>query len=310
MKKNILPAVGLSVYSLCAFSTPLQAPVLKSKVLDTEASLSWKKVEGATGYALYYSKVPFQGVEHIFRIDQGNSRSYKAILPVSTNYLVAVKAYNAKQEESAYSNIETVAVSQAQVAYMSLNRQKYDKAELKEGVFQLLVDIRPEIKPSKVEFLAPDNSSYGDLNIKADNQAELFVETGLSSIEPYLLAGNYKINNQEGKKLADMTIANGAYPPFPKIVSPIHDAANVKTEPTITFKSQFPTTISVTDTTTNKEVFFARDLKIFATVGGGKSVKPEGLNLKPNTRYLLEVNQTNKAVAKGSTTIISFTTKD
>jgi hypothetical protein len=309
MKKNIFPAVMLSIYSTCTFAAPPQAPVLKSKVLDAEASLSWKKVEGATGYALYYSKTPYQGVEHVFRIDQGNSDSYKAILPVDANYLVAVKAYNAKQEESAYSNIETVAVSQAQVTYMSLNRQKYDKTELKEGEFQLLVDIRPEIKPSKVEFLAPDNSSYGDLNIKADNQAELFVEAGLASIEAYLLAGNYKINNQEGEKLTDVTIKNGAYPSFPKIVSPIHNATNVKIKPTITFKSQFPTTISVTDTTTNKEVFFARDLKTSATAGGGKSVKPEGLNLKPNTRYLLEINQTNKAVAKGSTTVISFTTK-
>jgi hypothetical protein len=38
-------------------------------------------------------------------------------------------------------------------------------------------------------------------------------------------------------------------------------------------------------------------------------VKIDGVDLKPDTRYLLEINETNPDVAKGSTSIIAFSTQ-
>ncbi len=307
MKKILLTAL-LSFLSTHSFAIAPSEPSLTSEVKGVDVSFSWSTVEDAAGYALYYARVPYQGSESIVRIDQGNSNFFSVPLFPGADYLVAMKAYNSNLEESEFSNIEQVVVSQAQVAYMGLSRQRYNGVELKDGVFQMLVDLDRQAGFSNLELFSPDNSSYGQFTIKDDNQAEMYIEEDLALMEALLLTGEYRIGNEVGN-IPLISVENGTYPPYPEIISPAHNATNVELNSVINFTAMSPTNISITDLETNKEVFFTKEPIYVIETDGTKSIKIDSVNLKPDTRYLLEINSIKEAAAKGSTSAIAFSTK-
>ncbi len=307
MKKIILTAL-LSTLSGQSFAVTPTEPVLNSEVKGVDVSFSWSKVDNAKGYALYYSRFPYQGLDEVVRVDQGNSNFLAASLFPGADYLVAVKAYNTNQEESKFSNVEQVTVSQAQVAYMALNRQRYNGLELKEGVFQILVDLDRNKNYSNLELFAPDKKSYGQFTIKDDKQAEMYITDDLSVMEPYLFKGEYRIGNEAGS-IPIISIENDSYPPYPQIMFPVHNATNVGKNPVIKYTAMSPATISITDLEANKEVFFSGESNIVVEADGSKSIRIDSINLKPDTRYLLEINSIKKHAAKGSTSAIAFSTK-
>jgi len=307
MKKILLTAL-LSTLSSQSFAVAPTEPVLTSEVKGVDVSFSWSKIQDAAGYSLYYTQAPFQGFDDVVRIDQGNSNSFAVPLYPGADYLVAIKAYNTNQEESEFSNVEQVAVSQAQVAYMALNRQRYNGLEIKEAVFQILVDLDRKTNYSNLELLAPDNKSYGQFTVKDDNQAEIYIIEDLAVMEPYLLKGEYKIGN-EGGSIPIISIESDSYPPYPDIMFPAHNATNVGKTPVIKYTAMSPANISITDLEANKEVYFSGESNIVVEADGSKSIKIDSINLKPDTRYLLEINSIKKHAAKGSTSAIAFSTK-
>jgi hypothetical protein len=306
MKKILLTAL-LSTLSTQSIAVAPVEPVLTSEVKGVDVSLTWPKVDDAFGYALYYSQVPYKGVDDVVRIDQGNSNSFAVPLYPGADYLVAIKAYNTNQEESDFSNIEQVTISQAQVAYMALSRQRYNGLELKEGVFQVLVDLDRKTHYSNLELFAPDKKSYGQFTIKDDNQAEIYITDDLAVMESYLLKGEYTIGNEAGS-VSLLSVKSDSYPPYPEIMFPVHNATNVGKNPVIKYTAMSPATISITDLETNKEVFFSGESTVVSE-NGVKSIKIDSINLKPDTRYLLEINSIKKHAAKGSTSAIAFSTK-
>jgi hypothetical protein len=306
--KKILLAALLSTLSSQSFAVAPAEPVLTSEVKGVDVSFSWPKIQDAAGYAFYYTQAPFQGLDDVMRIDQGNSNSFAVPLYPGADYLVAIKAYNSNQEESKFSNVEQVTISQAQVAYMALNRQRYNGLELKEGVFQMLVDLDKKTNYSTLELFAPDEKSYGQFTIKDDNQAEIYITDDLATMEPFLLKGEYRIGNEAGS-IPVISLESDSYPSFPEIMFPVHNATNVGKNPVIKYTAMSPATISITDLETNKEVFFSQESTIVVDADGSKSIKIDNINLKPDTRYLLEINSIKKASAKGSTSAIAFSTK-
>ena len=307
MKKILLTAL-LSALSSPSFAVAPAEPVLTSEVKGVDVSFSWPKIQDAAGYALYYTQAPFQGLDDVMRIDQGNSNSFAVPLYPGADYLVAIKAYNRNQEESKFSNVEQVTISQAQLAYMALSRQRYNGLELKEGVFQMLVDLDKKTNYSTLELFAPDKKSYGQFTIKEDNQAEIYITDDLAAMEPFLLKGEYRIGNEAGS-IPVISLESDSYPPFPEIMFPVHNATNVGKNPVIKYTAMSPATIAITDLETNKEVFFSEESTIVVDADGSKSIKIDSINLKPDTRYLLEINSIKKASAKGSTSAIAFSTK-
>lgn len=307
MNKILLTAL-LSTLSSQSFAVPPTEPALTSEVKGVDVSFSWSKIQDAAGYALYYTQAPFQGIDDVVRIDQGNSNSFAVPLYPGADYLVAIKAYNTNQEESDFSNVEQVSISQAQIAYMALSRQRYNGLELKEGVFQMLVDLDKKTNYSNLELFAPDKKSYGSFTIKDDNQAEIYVVDDLANMEPHLLKGEYRIGNETGT-VPLITVKSDSYPPFPEIIFPEHNATNVGKNPVIKYTAMSPETISITDLETGKEVLFLGESIAVVGENGTKSIKIDSINLKSDTRYLLEINSIKKHAAKGSTSAIAFSTK-
>ncbi len=309
MKKTLIATTLLSIISAQSFATPPKNPVITSKVEGIEVSLSWTKEQNATGYSLYYAQVPFTGPDDILRINLGDTNSLKASLFPGASYYATVTSYNSHQEESRWSNIERIDIDEIQMVSMALNRYQYNNVELKEGSFEMRVDVDQKIDFSTIELFAPGGDSYGQLINKGDNQAELFITEDLSFLETFLLEGAYSIKEPKGGEVVLKTIESGSYPSFPEIIAPTHNATNLGINPTVSFKASYPANISITDVETNKEVFFSRDFKYTEGEDGVMQVKIDGANLKKDTRYLLEINETNPDVAKGSTSIIAFSTK-
>jgi hypothetical protein len=305
MKKILLTAL-LSTLSSQSFAVAPTEPVLTSDVNGVDVSLSWPKVNGASGYALYYASVPYQDEYDIERLDQGNKNSFKYTLYPGAEYIVAIKAYNSNQEESDYSNIKEVTINKSFVSYMALSRQRYNGSSVDEGVFQILVDLDQKTNYSNLELFAPNGKSYGQFTIKEDNQAEIYIDSDLTNMEPFLLEGEYKMGNED-VSIPLATVKNGTYPPYPEIEFPVHNATNVGKNPVIKYTAVSPETISITDIGANEEVFFEKPI----AVGGNgiKSIKIDSIDLKPNTQYRLAINSIKKEVAKGSTSIIDFRTK-
>jgi len=90
-------------------SAAIQAPILSFSIEDTTVSLSWTEVSDATGYIFYYAPSPYVGPDSIVSIDRGLQTSLSANLWYGAEFIVAVQAYN-EQENSAYSNIETISI--------------------------------------------------------------------------------------------------------------------------------------------------------------------------------------------------------
>jgi hypothetical protein len=309
MKKTLIVTTLLLVISAQSFATPPKNPVITSEVEGTEVSLSWTKEQNAAGYALYYVQAPFAGLDDLLRVDLGDTNSLKAPLFPGASYYATVTSYNTNREESGWSNIERIDIEKIQMVSMALNRYQYNNVELKEGSFEVRVDVDQKIDFSTVELFAPSGDSYGQLINKGDNQAELFITEDLSFLETFLLEGAYSIKAPKGEKVDLKTIESGSYPSFPEIIAPTHNATDLGINPTISFKASYPTCISITDVETNKEVFFSRHFKYTEGEDGVVQVKIDGVDLKPDTRYLLEINETNPDVAKGSTSIIAFSTQ-
>jgi hypothetical protein len=137
-------------------------------------------------------------------------------------------------------------------------------------------------------------------------------------MEPFLLAGSYRLEGnyylesnpselRTGKVTFD--INNGSYPPYPEVTSPVPDAIGVSLNPSITFYSEKPITVSITKQNTQEEIFFSSDVKYILESDGAKTIKIDSVTLEPKTKYLLEINQTDMSIAKGSTSAVAFTTK-
>ncbi|MCK5828785.1 MAG: hypothetical protein KAH20_00590 [Methylococcales bacterium] len=306
------------LFSTACFSAPPEAPILKATVDGLKVDLSWTKVNKATGYTLYYTPSPFLGANFIEKLDKGNVRSQNATLFLGASYYVAIKAYNANKEESDYSNIELVTIDQFNLLYVGMSRYKHNNSMLDIGTFQLVVDVDQKIKLSNVRLITPDNTVLSNVNIKDSNQIEIFIDGDLASMEPYLLRGAYRLkgnyyfdSNPTEQKKGEITfnVKDGRYPAFPKITSPARNAINVSLNPNITVYSEKPMTISITKLNNKKEVFFSNDIKYEIESNGSKTIKIESVTLEPKTKYLLEINQTDVSVAKGSTSAITFTTK-
>lgn len=202
--------------------------------------------------------------------------------------------------------------------HLGLSRHQHNDKPVGVGTFQLLADINPNIKLTSVRLVTPINSEYSDFNIKSSNQIELFIKEDRVLMEPELVEGTYHLeadyyltSNPSAKGVDEVTfnVVDGNYPPFPNIKAPAVNAVGVSLNPTINFVAEKPTTLSITEKNTKIEVFYTGNVKYASVSDGSKSIKIDSVKLKPKTKYILEINQTDKSIAKGSTSAVSFTTK-
>lgn len=83
----------------------LTAPNLELSVVGLTVSAIWNRIEGASGYKLYYA--PYPQAQPIESLDMGSQFEISLTLPLNSAFYVAVAAYHSdKREESGYSNIE------------------------------------------------------------------------------------------------------------------------------------------------------------------------------------------------------------
>ncbi|MCK5828786.1 MAG: hypothetical protein KAH20_00595 [Methylococcales bacterium] len=317
MNRFLMSTISFFLFSTISFAAPPEAPTLVAKVNGFNVSLSWTEVEGAAGYALYYTPAPFLNGD-IERFDKGSKLAHKLSLFLGDSYLVAVKSYNANNEESEDSNIELVTINHVNILYVGLSRYQYNNIKLKGGTFQVAADIDDKFKLSSARLITPDNTIFTNINVKKSNQIELFIDSDLASMEPYLLEGTYHLegnyihkSNPNKQRIGKVTfkVNKGGYPPFPRIITPAINSINVSRNPRISFFSKKPSHISITKLKNLKEAFFSNDIKYKIEKNGAKTILIESVTLEPKTKYLLEINETDKSVAKGSTSEIVFTTK-
>lgn len=100
-------ALLFSLFSLVwvasAFAAPAP-PVLSHQVDGLEVTADWTPVEGATGYRLYYARIPFRGEESIENVDLGTATQFGGSLWSGAAYYIVVTAYD-DNGESIYSNL-------------------------------------------------------------------------------------------------------------------------------------------------------------------------------------------------------------
>lgn len=312
MKKIALIGMIAALWSTQTFAEALRPPVLTTDVSGEVVSLGWPKVESAMGYILEYAANPYQGEASIIREIKGDSTRYSFNLWPGASYYVAVKAYDVNHDKSAYSNIELVTVDPVQVVYFGLSRHRHGGQLLETGTFQVAVDLGNNLKIDSGQLIAPDNSFYGDFIVKGDQQIEIFYREHLASMEPFLIEGGYHftfLQSDQSRTDTVFSIKKGDYPAFPKIEYPTNNTVGVSLNPSISFRAANPTSLAITHSETGEEVFFMRGENLFKENNGLKTIKIDTVTLEPNTVYLLEVNETDKSIAKGSTSAISFTTK-
>lgn len=318
MNRPLTSAVFFVLFSTASLANPPKQPTLTVKTEGQSVNLSWTKVADATGYIVCYTPSPFLGPDYIKCDDLGTKLSLKAALYLGDSYFVAMKSYNANNEESTYSNIEQVTISQFYLLYVGLSRYQHNNTELDIGTFQLAGDVDQRIKLSSVRLTTPDSTMLSYFTIKKSNQIELFLKGKLKHMQPYLLDGVYRLEGnvaldknsnkqQVGKAL--FRVKKGSYPAFPKITYPTSDAKGVSLNPSISFNTEKPSTLSITKQSNQKEVFFSNNIQYALHSKGVKTLKIDMVTLEPKTKYLLEINQTDMSIAKGSTSAIFFTTK-
>ena len=317
MNRPLISVVSFILFSTASYAAPPEAPALTANVDGLNVNLSWTEVEGATGYALYYTPNPFLGTDSIERFEKGNNLTNQSTLFLGDSYFVAIKAYNENKEESQYSNIELVSIDHLNMLYVGLSRHQHNGIGLGVGTFQLAADVDQRIKLSNTRLITPDKTVFSNFNIKNSNQIEMFIREDLVLMEPSLLEGTYRLEgdcvseSDSNKHICATTfdVNSGSYPLFPEIISPASDAKDVSLNPSITFYSEHPATISITRKNTKEEVFFSRDINYVSAGDGAKIVTIDSVTLNPKTEYVLEVNQTDMSIAKGSTSAIAFTTQ-
>ena len=112
MKKNhlMLAAIVAFLFLLTptAYSQP-QAPYLNFFTSGSWVSLSWTKVNGATGYTLSAAAIPFTGVESIGTMDMGTQTEAIFNLWQGAAFYVAVQSRDASGL-SPYSNLREVVI--------------------------------------------------------------------------------------------------------------------------------------------------------------------------------------------------------
>jgi len=96
------------------FAASLPAPQINISVSGTIISISWNKIESASGYNLFYAPYPYIGAETITSVDLKTKLEFSATLTNGAAYYVAVKAYN-NMQSSDYSNIELFQISDNQI---------------------------------------------------------------------------------------------------------------------------------------------------------------------------------------------------
>jgi hypothetical protein len=317
MNSPLVSVISFVLFSTASFAAPPEAPALTAKVDGLNVNLSWTEVEGATGYALYYAPSPFLGTDSIERFEKGNDLTNQSTLFLGDSYFVAIKAYDENKEESDYSNIELVNIDHLNMLYMGLSRHQHNGIGLGLGTFQLAADVDQRIKLSNTHLITPDGAEFSNFTIKNSNQIEMFVREDLVLMEPLLVEGTYRLegdcvsesDSNEHICATTFDVTSGDYPLYPEVISPASDAVGVSLNPSITFYSEHPTTVAITRKITKEEVFFSRDIKYVTAGDGAKTITIDSVTLDPKTEYVLEVNQTNMSVAKGSTSAVAFTTK-
>lgn len=317
MNRPLISAISFVLFSTASFAALLEAPALTAKVDGLNVNLSWTEVEGAAGYALYYAQSPFLGTDSIERFEKGNDLTNQSTLFLGDSYFVAIKAYDENKEESEYSNIELVSVDHLNTVYVGMSRHQHNGVGVGVGTFQLAADVSQKIDLFNVRLITPDSTEFSNFNIKNSNQIEMFVREDLVNMEPSLLEGTYRLegdcvsasDSNEHICATTFDINSGNYPLFPEITSPASDEVGVSLNPSITFYAENPSTISITEKNTKKEVYFSRDIKYVSADDGAKIIAIDSITLEPKTEYIFEVNQTNMSVAKGSTSAVAFTTK-
>jgi len=100
--------------NLPLFANTLTSPQINISVSGLDVSLSWKAVENATGYRLYYAAYPYLGDDTIGNIDLASDLQFSATLTNGAAFYVAVKAYN-DSESSNYSNIELFQATEKEI---------------------------------------------------------------------------------------------------------------------------------------------------------------------------------------------------
>jgi hypothetical protein len=100
----------ISFFLMLSLSGPAGAvpspPILSVIVADTQLTLTWSAVEGATGYYISYAPFPYTGPDAIVTLDAGMANSLSVTLSPGDAFLLAVQARD-NTGLSPYSNIET-----------------------------------------------------------------------------------------------------------------------------------------------------------------------------------------------------------
>ena len=105
MNKFIQLLLFFFFYCQTFFVHAISAPQINVSVSQLNITISWKTVENASGYKLYYAAYPYLGAETIGNIDVKSELKFSATLTNGSAYYVAVKSYS-DTETSEYSNIE------------------------------------------------------------------------------------------------------------------------------------------------------------------------------------------------------------
>jgi len=101
----ILSILTFTVISTNAFA--IDAPILSVTTANSDLSLSWSNVPGATGYKLYFAPNPYLGPNTISSVDIGTNTSFSVTLWDGASFFIAVTALDGSASgESNYSNIE------------------------------------------------------------------------------------------------------------------------------------------------------------------------------------------------------------
>ena len=95
--------------SVVTTTTKTKAPVLSVKAGTKKATLSWKKVSGATGYEVYMSTKKASGYKKVATMKKASSVKYTAKkLKSKKTYYFKVRAYKTVSGKKVYSDFSTV----------------------------------------------------------------------------------------------------------------------------------------------------------------------------------------------------------
>lgn len=293
---------------LCAFHAQAQpaSPTLHLNTVGARVTLNWSALPDATNYRLFYAPYPYKGEQTIGSLDLKTDTAFSIKLAQDSAYYVAVKAYDASNQSSEYSNIGFLQIQERGEDYRNfwqstineINNDQFisddflylqlpDPESCFEGELNQLAKQRQTETLNQIRQLHDLSTviydAFGDIEVQ--NASLLQRANNSLTHTPEKSAKCYSLEAFNGSKSSNLNIGSGNLDPAKDVISLTDDAFNISTVGAVGHRRHLLNPFL--QSTSYGQVFGASAVKVFNFSGDATSSARHNLEFVafPYLRY-------------------------